>query len=83
MVARGFSSPMRAIASRNRPRSSAISMASRLAPIISTPKRSSTPAASTASETLSAVCPPIVGSSAWGRSISMMRATISGVMGSM
>ncbi len=83
MVARGFSSPMRAIASRKSPRSSAISIASRRAPIISTPKRSRTPIASTASAVLSAVWPPMVGSSASGRSTSMMRATISGVIGSM
>ncbi len=35
------------------------------------------------SAVLSAVCPPMVGNSASGRSFSMMRATISGVIGSM
>jgi hypothetical protein len=75
MVARGFSSPIRSIASRNSLRSSAISMASRLAPIISTPYFSSTPISSSASAVLSPVCPPMVGSSASGRSFSMILAT--------
>jgi hypothetical protein len=79
----GFSMPMRSIASRKSLRSSAISMASRLAPISSTPNRSSTPMSASASEVLRPVCPPMVGSSASGRSFSMMRATTSGVMGSM
>ena len=82
MVAFGFSRPMRSIASRNNLRSSAISMASRLAPIISTPNFSKTPISSSAKEVLSPVCPPIVGKSASGRSFSIILATISGVMGS-
>ena len=56
------------IASRNSLRSSAMAMASALAPIISTPNLASTPALSSASAVLSAVCPPMVGSSASGRS---------------
>ena len=60
-----------------------MSMASALAPIISTPNLASTPALSSASAVLSAVCPPMVGSSASGRSRSMILATISGVIGSM
>ena len=83
MTARGLSSPMRSMASRNSLRSSAMSMASALAPIISTPYFSRTPARSSASAVFSAVCPPIVGSSASGRSASMILATISGVIGSM
>jgi hypothetical protein len=82
MVALGFSSPIRSIASRKSLRSSAISMASRLAPIISTPNFSRTPISSSASEVLSPVCPPIVGRSASGRSFSMILATTSGVIGS-
>jgi hypothetical protein len=66
MVALGFSSPIRSIASRNSLRSSAMSMASRLAPIISTPCLSSTPICASASAVFSAVWPPMVGSSASG-----------------
>jgi len=82
MVARGFSSPIRSIASRKSLRSSAISIASRLAPIISTPYFASTPISSSASEVLRPVCPPMVGRSASGRSFSMILATVSGVIGS-
>jgi hypothetical protein len=46
------------------------------APIISTPYFSSTPSLNSASAVLSAVCPPIVGSTASGRSFSMILATI-------
>ena len=85
---RGVSRPMRFIASRKSSRSSAMSIASAVAPIISTSKRSSTPMRRSDSAVLSAVWPPIVGSSAkppftFGRSTSMMRATTSGVIGSM
>ena len=80
---RGVSSPMRAIASRNSSRSSALSMASALAPIISTPNFSSTPILRSDRAQFSAVWPPMVGSSASGRSFSMIIATISGVIGSM
>ena len=82
MVATGFSRPIRSIASRKSLRSSAISMASRLAPMSSTPNLSSTPMSSRASEVLSPVCPPMVGRSASGRSFSMILATSSGVIGS-
>jgi hypothetical protein len=60
-----------------------LSIDSARAPIISTPNFSSTPWRSRSSAQLSAVCPPIVGSSASGRSRSMICATISHVMGSM
>ncbi len=82
MVARGFSSPIPAITSRKRPRSSAFSMASRLAPMSSTPCSASTPISSSFSAVLSPVCPPIVGSSASGFSLAMILATTSGVIGS-
>ena len=57
-------------------------MASALAPIISTPYFASTPICSSFSAQLSAVWPPIVGSSASGLSFAMIVATISGVIGS-
>ena len=83
MVARGFSSPIRSIASRKSARSSAISMADRWAPISSTWYFSSVPRSASASAVFSAVCPPIVGSSASGRSAAMIFSTTSGVIGSM
>ena len=78
----GVSRPIFAIASRKSWRSSALSIASAVAPIISTPNLSSTPIFLSDSAVLSAVCPPIVGRSASGRSFSMILATISGVIGS-
>ena len=75
---------MPTIASLNRSRSSAVAIASALAPIISgvpgTPIR---PCPYRAIATLSPVWPPSVGSTASGRSRSMIRATTSGVSGSM
>ena len=82
MRLRGDSSPILSIASRNFSRSSALSMASASAPISCTPNFSSVPSRCRASAVLSAVWPPMVGSTASGRSFSMMRATISGVIGS-
>ena len=75
--------PMRAMASLNSSRSSAMRIASRLAPINSTPKRSKVPSSARATARLRAVCPPMVGSRASGRSRSITRATTSGVSGSM
>ncbi len=83
MVALGFSRPMRSIASRKSLRSSAFSMASRLAPMSSTLNFSSTPRSSRARAVLRPVWPPMVGRSASGRSASMILATTSGVIGSM
>ena len=57
-------------------------MAGRLAPIISTLNLSRTPISSSAREVFNPVCPPIVGRSASGRSISIIFATVSGVIGS-
>ena len=79
---RGVSSPIFSIALRNSSRSSALSIAGARAPIISTPNFLSTPDRSRLSAVLSAVCPPMVGSSASGRSFSMILATKSGVIGS-
>ena len=80
---RGDARPIWSIASRNSSRSSAISIAACFAPISSTPYFSSVPFLASAMAVLSAVCPPIVGSSASGRSAAMILATISGVIGSM
>ena len=61
---RGVSRPILVIASRKSSRSSALSMASAVAPIISTSYFSSTPIFFSDSAQLSAVWPPMVGSSA-------------------
>ncbi len=58
-------------------------MASRLAPIRRTPRRSSSPDSASSTATFSPVCPPSVGRSASGRSRSMTASTDSGVSGSM
>ncbi len=79
----GTSRPMRRIAAANSARSSAIWIAGALAPISSTPNWASVPSRASAIATLRAVCPPIVGSSASGRSRSMTLRTHSGVTGSM
>jgi hypothetical protein len=60
-----------------------MSMASRDAAIISTPYRASTPSRTRSNAVLSAVWPPIVGSSASGFSFSMMLASVRQLMGSM
>ena len=70
------------MASRNFWRSSALSMTSALAPIISTPYFLSAPEASSDRAVFSAVWPPMVGKSASGRSLAMIFSTISGVIGS-
>jgi len=59
-----------------------LAIAPSLAPMSSTPNRLSAPDRAKAMAVLSAVWPPMVGRSASGRSFSMMRSTISGVMGS-
>ena len=79
---RGLSRPILSIARRNFIRSSALSIASASAPIICTPYFASVPSLNRASAVLSAVCPPIVGRTASGRSLAMILATISGVIGS-
>ena len=79
----GVASPMRRIAALNSARSSAIWIARALAPMSSTSKRSSVPSRTSAIATLSAVCPPMVGNRASGRSRSITLRTHSGVTGSM
>ena len=63
-IERGVSSPILVMASRKRRRSSALSMASAVAPIISTSNLSSVPCRRSDSAQFSAVWPPMVGSSA-------------------
>ena len=75
--------PMSFIACLKSSRSSAMSMASREAAMSSTPCCSSTPSRTRSSAQLSAVCPPIVGSSASGFSFSMIAATVRQLIGSM
>ncbi len=82
MTLRGLSTPISLIASRNFSRSSARSITSARAPISSTPYLASTPLAASCIAVFSAVCPPMVGSSASGRSRAMIFSTISGVIGS-
>ena len=81
---RGTSSPISIIASLNCSRSSAVAIASALAPIISgvpgTPIR---PRSYSSIATLRPVWPPSVGSTASGRSRSMIDASTSHVSGSM
>ena len=79
---RGDSRPILSIASLKRSLSSAFSMASRLAPMSSTLSRSNVPSLASVKAVLRAVCPPIVGSKASGFSFSMIRATVSLVIGS-
>src|SRR3569833_634378 len=79
----GVARPISPIAMRKRSRSSAISMASREAPISSTSNCSSTPCLARSSAQLSAVWPPMVGSTASGRSFSMILATVCHCTGSM
>ena len=84
---RGVERPILVIASRNFSRSSALSIASAVAPIISTSNSFSVPIFCSDRAQLSAVWPPIVGSSAKPpgtayRSLAMILATTSGVIGS-
>ena len=69
--------------SRNKSRSSARSMTSAEAPMSSTPYCSSTPARARAKARFKPVWPPMVGSSASGRSLAMTAVSASTVKGSM
>ena len=82
MCPSGHFRPIFVIASPNSFRSSATAIARAFAPISSTPCRSSTPVSWSLIATLSAVWPPIVGSSASGFSRAMISSTNSGVTGS-
>ena len=80
----GTDSPISIIASLNFSRSSAVAIASALAPIISgLPGTPMSPRPNKAIAVLSPVWPPSVGSTASGFSRSMILATTSGVIGSM
>ena len=80
----GTSRPIPCIATLNRSRSSAVEMASALAPISSGVPGTPTALRSTSSiARLRAVCPPSVGSTASGRSRSMIAARWSASSGSM
>jgi hypothetical protein len=79
---RAVRSPAACIVASNSSRSSARQMASYVAPISSTSKRSSVPFSCRALARFSAVWPPSVGSSASGRSRSMTWATGPGSSGS-
>jgi len=73
---------MSSIARLNASRSSAIRIASTLAPITSTPWRLSAPDSASAAVRFSAVCPPTVGSSASGFSRAITASRYSRVSGS-
>ncbi len=75
--------PILVMAFLNLERSSALSIASGVAPISSTPCWASTPLRCRSSAQLSAVWPPMVGRIASGFSVAMMRATTSHWIGSM
>ncbi len=83
MEERGLSRPIFVIAFLNFSRSSALSIASLEAPIISTPYFSSTPSRARSSAQFSAVWPPMVGNNASGRSTAIIFSTICQVIGSM
>ena len=78
----GHLSPIFVIASPKSLRSSATRIARALAPMSSQPYCASTPLSWSASATLSAVCPPMVGRMASGRSLAMTFSTNSVVTGS-
>jgi len=82
MTLRGTRRPISSIAARNASRSSARRIAAMSAPIVSTSQRSRTPASSSSVARFKAVWPPSVGSSASGRSVSMMRVRVATSSGS-
>ncbi len=79
----GTSTPILIIASLNFCRSSALSITTAFAPIISTPYLASTPCLSSAIAVFKPVWPPRVGNSASGRSLAMISSTTCQVIGSM
>ena len=83
MPERGISRPILIIASLKRWRSSPLSMASALAPIMRTPCLAKVPALNSDIDVFNAVWPPKVGNSASGFSRMMIFSTTSGVIGSM
>ena len=83
MPCTGVAKPMERIARSNSSRSSALSMASTLAPISSTPYFFKTPWRFRSSAQLRAVCPPMVGRIASGFSLAIIFSTMDQVTGSM
>ena len=83
MPERAEPSPILVIASLNFRRSSALSIASGLAPISSTSYLASTPSCHRSSAQFNAVWPPMVGRIASGRSLAMIFSTVCQVIGSM
>ena len=83
MPERAEPSPIWVMASLNFRRSSALSMACGVAPINSTWCLSKTPLRHRSKAQFKAVCPPIVGKMASGRSLAMIFSTVCQVMGSM
>ncbi len=83
VIDQGIRSPASVIVVRNSSRSSARRIAAASAPISSTPKRSRVPSSCRVIARFSAVWPPSVGSSASGRSFSMIFVTGPGSSGSM
>ena len=73
---RGVSKPIAFMALSNKLRSSALSIASRVAPIICTPCFSNTPSRARSSAQFKAVCPPMVGKTTSGFSFSIILATV-------
>ncbi len=71
----GTSRPMSSMAFLNRPRSSASRMESTDAPMTSTPHFSRMPSSARSSTRFRAVCPPMVGRIASGRSVRMISST--------
>ena len=82
MLERAEPKPILVMASLNFWRSSALSIASFEAPISSTLYLAKTPCLSKSSAQLSAVCPPMVGNKASGRSLAIIFSTTFQVMGS-
>ena len=79
----GQERPIFSIASLKRPRSSALSIASSVAPINSTLYFANTPLRAKSSAQFSAVWPPIVGRIASGRSLAIIFSTVCHIIGSM
>ena len=80
---RGHSNPASSIACLNNSRSSAFLIAGSFAPISSALYLFNTPRSANSTATFNAVCPPMVGRIASGRSFSIIFSTKSAVIGSM
>ena len=83
MPLRADSRPISSMHFLKRSRSSALRIASAVAPMSWQPYFSRTPDSARASPTFRPVCPPRVGRTASGRSLAMICSTTAGVIGSM